>query len=249
MITFFRKIRQRLIAENRFTKYLLYAFGEIILVMIGILLAFQVNSWQDRRTRAKKEQNYLKDIKANLIHDIKAIDQVVGFNDSKSELIDSTFRTLEQSSDPEVYMPKIIKYMYVLTIYEVFEPNRIAFDNMIAAENIDLITNISLKSQLSQYYKKEFNSTTQESVKQRARQLGDYVALESFNKQSIKSLINYDSSLKDISEVAIHKDPKVYAYLFIMLMSTQSQSEILIETQQEIRDLIKHLDQEIDSAK
>jgi uncharacterized membrane protein YgaE (UPF0421/DUF939 family) len=49
MIQFFRKIRQRLLSENRFTKYLFYAFGEIILVMIGILLALQVNNWNEQR--------------------------------------------------------------------------------------------------------------------------------------------------------------------------------------------------------
>ncbi len=49
MIKFFRKIRQRLLAENRFSKYLVYAIGEIILVMIGILLALQVNNWNERR--------------------------------------------------------------------------------------------------------------------------------------------------------------------------------------------------------
>ncbi len=231
--------------KSKLSKYMLYAIGEIFLVMIGILLAFQVNSWQDQRIRNAKEQSYLKDIKANLKDDIEAIDRVVNFNRTKSQLTDSMFYALERYSDPEVYMPKIIKYMFTLTIYDVFEPNRIAFDNMIAAENVDLITNSSLRSRLSQYYKKEFNTTTQESVKQRARQFGDYVAIKSFNKQSIKSLVNHDSRLKDISEVAIHKDPEVYAYLFIMLMSTQSQSESLIETQQEIKELLEIVDDEI----
>ena len=44
MIKFFRKIRQKLLSENKFSKYLLYAIGEIILVVIGILIALQINN-------------------------------------------------------------------------------------------------------------------------------------------------------------------------------------------------------------
>ena len=49
MIKFFRKIRQRLLTENKFSKYLLYAIGEIILVVIGILIALQINNWNEGR--------------------------------------------------------------------------------------------------------------------------------------------------------------------------------------------------------
>ena len=45
MLKFFRKIRQQLLSENKFSKYLLYAIGEIILVVIGILIALQLNMW------------------------------------------------------------------------------------------------------------------------------------------------------------------------------------------------------------
>jgi len=47
MIKFFRKIRQQLLAENKFTKYLIYAIGEIVLVVIGILIALSINNWNE----------------------------------------------------------------------------------------------------------------------------------------------------------------------------------------------------------
>ena len=249
MIHFFRKIRRHLLSENKFSKYIIYAFGEIILVMIGILLAFQVNSWQDRRTRAKKEMSYLKDIRLNLNDDLETIDEVVEFNERKNILTDSMFYTLGNQTNPEVYMPIVLRYMYTLTNYDIFEPNRIAFDNMVAAENVDLISNGGLRTKLSQYYKREFNTTTQESVKQRSRQLGDYVAIAAFNKQSLKSLVNHDSNLRDVSEVKIHEDPKVYSILFNMLMTTQAQNETLIGVQLVIRELITLIDKEIDNRK
>ena len=56
MIKYFRKIRQQLLTQNRFSKYLLYAVGEILLVMVGILLALQVNNWnEDKKLKVKKE--------------------------------------------------------------------------------------------------------------------------------------------------------------------------------------------------
>ena len=69
MIKFFRKIRQKLLSENKFTKYLLYAIGEITLVMIGILLALQVNNWNEQKKLKKEYISDLKSIKENLEKD------------------------------------------------------------------------------------------------------------------------------------------------------------------------------------
>ncbi|PWI30912.1 hypothetical protein DI383_05610 [Flavobacteriaceae bacterium LYZ1037] len=62
MIKFFRKIRQHLLAENKFSKYLLYAAGEILLVMVGILLALQVSNWNTAKQHRSIERNYLKNL-------------------------------------------------------------------------------------------------------------------------------------------------------------------------------------------
>ena len=62
MLKFFRKIRQQLLSDNQFTKYALYALGEILLVMIGILLALQVNNWNEQKKNKAAEQHLLKDL-------------------------------------------------------------------------------------------------------------------------------------------------------------------------------------------
>ena len=66
MIKFFRKIRQKLLSENKFSKYLIYAIGEIILVVIGILIALQINNWNESR----KQENELSEIYQRIILDI-----------------------------------------------------------------------------------------------------------------------------------------------------------------------------------
>lgn len=61
MITLFRKIRQRLLTQNKLTRYLIYAAGEIILVVIGILIALQINNWNEGK---KKESLMITNIKS-----------------------------------------------------------------------------------------------------------------------------------------------------------------------------------------
>jgi tetratricopeptide (TPR) repeat protein len=66
MIKFFRKIRQRLLSESKFSKYLLYAIGEIILVIIGILFALQINNWNSDKKAHQQEL----DLYAKLLNDL-----------------------------------------------------------------------------------------------------------------------------------------------------------------------------------
>ena len=66
MIKFFRKIRQRLLTENKFSKYLLYAIGEIILVVIGILIALQINNWNAEQKIEEEEIGILNNLLENL---------------------------------------------------------------------------------------------------------------------------------------------------------------------------------------
>jgi len=73
MIKFFRKIRQKLLSENppdqagragKFSKYLIYAIGEIILVVIGILIALGINNWNEGNKKDTEEREYLTNLLA-----------------------------------------------------------------------------------------------------------------------------------------------------------------------------------------
>ena len=64
MIKFFRKIRQNLLSENKFSKYFLYAIGEIVLVVIGILIALQINNWNENKKASNSEKSILIGLKS-----------------------------------------------------------------------------------------------------------------------------------------------------------------------------------------
>lgn len=74
MIKFFRQIRQNLLKEGKTAKYLKYAFGEIVLVMLGILFALQVNTWNNRRIENSKEQAILKNLQIDFQNNIENLD-------------------------------------------------------------------------------------------------------------------------------------------------------------------------------
>ena len=67
---FFRKLRQQLLGGQKFRKYLLYALGEIALVVIGILIALQVNNWNEQRKEQKELDGYLSTISKNINRDL-----------------------------------------------------------------------------------------------------------------------------------------------------------------------------------
>lgn len=73
MIKFFSKTRQRLVTENKFSKYLIYAIGEIVLVVIGILIALGINNWNEGRKNEMLEQKYIQELKVDLRKDSTSI--------------------------------------------------------------------------------------------------------------------------------------------------------------------------------
>ena len=82
MLRFFRQLRQRLLTENKFSRYLLYAFGEILLVVIGILIALQVNNWNEERKTKKELNTILIDVYKDLKNDQEELSQrLQGYND------------------------------------------------------------------------------------------------------------------------------------------------------------------------
>jgi Family of unknown function (DUF6090) len=77
MIRFFRNIRQKLAAENKVMAYLRYAIGEIVLVVIGILIALQINNWNELRKQNIAETEFIEGVKKDLTQDKQYIQLVL----------------------------------------------------------------------------------------------------------------------------------------------------------------------------
>lgn len=104
MIKFFRKIRQNLLSEGKTGKYLKYAIGEIVLVVIGILIALQINNWNELRKTNINQEKYLKLLEVESLNNLKEVnrykDLVTDMHSSQLtvlNLIDSSHDTLSES--------------------------------------------------------------------------------------------------------------------------------------------------------
>jgi hypothetical protein len=80
MIPFFRRIRKNMADDNRPLKYARYAVGEIVLVVLGILIAIQINDWNDHRKDRLKKKNLLKSLEVEFIQNLEQLDTVLSYD-------------------------------------------------------------------------------------------------------------------------------------------------------------------------
>jgi len=102
MIKLFRKIRQKLLKENRITRYLVYALGEILLVVIGILIALQVNTWNQQRIEKQEKGKLVKLLQEELKENLKEFESKQKYieNSRKKNLILLEISSGESTSEP-----------------------------------------------------------------------------------------------------------------------------------------------------
>lgn len=101
MIKFFRKIRQRLLTENKFSKYLLYALGEIILVVIGILIALQINNWKEEHKEIQLEKQRYQNLITDLKKDKVSINKMIGELIQKQDLHYDLYEISQNAKTPD----------------------------------------------------------------------------------------------------------------------------------------------------
>ena len=77
MLRFFRQLRQRFLTESRFSKYMLYAVGEIMLVVIGILIALQVNNYSESENTRARELIFLKGLRSDLQLNLNELERCI----------------------------------------------------------------------------------------------------------------------------------------------------------------------------
>ncbi len=146
MIKFFRHIRQHLLSENKFSKYLLYAIGEIILVVIGILIALQINNANESRKERDKEINSLLNLKADLVSEIEKNEQFATYRFEKAIACSDLLNSKEPSSinDVQEYTDTYEKVF----IWNTYVPNNNTFKELLSSGNLSLIKNNSIKNKL-----------------------------------------------------------------------------------------------------
>ncbi len=109
MIKFFRRIRQHLLVDNKFSKYLLYAVGEIVLIMIGIFMALQLQNWNENKRRENEFKSVLDQLYSTISYDIKFLEELHKNYTDKLELITIILETPD--SIPSQRLPYPLHYL------------------------------------------------------------------------------------------------------------------------------------------
>ena len=150
MIKLFRNIRQNLLMENKTGKYFKYAIGEIVLVVIGILIALQINNWNEHKKEQAFEKEILEQIRVNLIKDKLTLEDIrVNFKNALSstdKILNATW-TPEEKDSAKYWLGSIIQF-------DRFQPLTNAYE-VAKSKGLDLITNKQLRFQIGAYYDDE----------------------------------------------------------------------------------------------
>jgi len=151
MIKFFRKIRQNMLSEGKSLKYLKYAIGEIVLVVIGILIALQINNWNESRKNGTKEKEYLEGIKTDLEIDVKYIDHFLPLYESRMQRF-SALDTLVKVRSTKIFEIDVAEISNLTKQMGTIYPRNGSYSSLISDNSTGLITNKDLLKQVKGLY-------------------------------------------------------------------------------------------------
>jgi len=150
MIKFFRHIRQNLIMENKTSKYFKYAIGEIVLVVIGIMIALQINNWNEQRIQDKEEQVALKNLRQDFEFNLKTLDSIlIETTDNKEKQFQVLNHTGEKPK-PETE-DEFNKLLNILADINEYYPRNGYLDDLVNSGNLGIIKNQVLRNKLSSW--------------------------------------------------------------------------------------------------
>jgi len=152
MLNFFRKIRRGSLRENQVGKYLKYALGEILLVVLGILIALQVNNWNEDKQLAETQKIYLKEFSAdvekmynNYHYSLPAYKEGV----QSSIKAFQSFQNCEISEDQKVIIDQmLINYKNIGVLYQV----RDTYEEMLSANLLANLEDKELKNAITAFF-------------------------------------------------------------------------------------------------
>lgn len=236
MIKFFRQIRQNLLMENKTAKYFKYAIGEIILVVIGILIALSINNWNEKRKERALEQKLLENLVENLEQNTeRLIIQIERIN--KDREADNLFLSIIDNN--QSYNDSLEKYFHKALIIEAqnLKLSQVGYESL-KDVGLEIIETDSMKKKIVSYFeenRRNYNNNLKWGDL-------DLIEREKFIDQ------HFAQSYGENLEIVIYKpfDPKnilknnyFYALISKTVMQRTHFSEIMKEQLTETEKLIK----------
>ncbi len=252
MLKFFRQIRVKLLDEGKLKKYFIYGIGEILLVVIGILIALQINNLNEQRKLDRLTTTYSENLELDLISDLKEIEKALNDLDYFEKEGYYSLNVIDgkvESIDKERFLRSLIWNNH----YHIFQPSRSTYDDLINSGNIKLVKNNELKVALSKYY---LENDWWEQFGKRAKDTYWYILREEIFKSvdpfimrafyeseyypTKEPSIKFEDIEVDFEDIKTHKDLKKAISRALSLRVWHK--NILNEAQEEINEILIILD-------
>ena len=205
MIKFFRHIRRHLLSESKFSKYLIYAIGEIILVVIGILIALQFNNWNESRKENILAKNYYKRLLSDLKADKEYANKYISRIDSSLVLYDNYRKSYRK---PNLSLAEILKNLGtndVLTLDLEFKTKTIETLintgdlQILNPKIIDVITEYNGSKNQIEILARDNNEDVNDLLKNFADKGGVLLYIENFpNQPELFKKFEFDDRIPDM---------------------------------------------------
>ena len=256
----FRKTRQKLVSKNKTTKYLKYALGEVVLVVVGILIALQINNWNELRKERNREDKFLMSLKADLMVDLESLDNAIAHRTSKVVCANLLLRPQEIGARSEVQRADSL--ITRLLGWIRFVPRTNTLDELISTGNLNIIANDSIKTMLlalrekhqeediyTEHMRREFDNYLYDRHS-KLRQTAAFIDPEASFAAS--SIIGREPSDEEIATLALQtnsflSDMEVRNGLMLASLNNQSFLRNYKKMQANVRTLIGMIDKELEN--
>lgn len=147
MIKLFNAFRKKSLSENRFGKYLLYAIGEIVLVVIGILIALQINTANEKKNLAKKTHTYLNALNTEIETNISSLKYHIEIIHSDIKESAETLTQLNSKNAVHFNDSELESFMETRPVYKS-TMIRSTFDDLINSGTLEHLGDLNLKNSI-----------------------------------------------------------------------------------------------------
>ena len=161
MIKIFRQVREQLLKDNQMKKYTLYAIGEIVLVVLGILIALQINNWNEDKKDRTKEKKVLISLLEDFKYSQSKLKSSLEVYPNKLKNLESALNTIGKSSEE---LNEEMKDFHRRTGYRTTEIAEGSIQSVLNTEKLELIKNDTLKKLLTAYPSGSNNFKSQETL-------------------------------------------------------------------------------------
>ncbi len=157
MIAFFRHIRKSLLMGNNTSKYFKYAIGEIVLVVIGILIALSINNWNE--TKKEKERQVLTEIISDLEHTLLDLDRVINKRTNNlNRTINSIKTIIDVLETNKPYHDSLAYHFRAVNAYDDIDFKTSGYQSLVSI-GTDLVENPKLRSAIGKFHTSSIDNT------------------------------------------------------------------------------------------